>query len=151
MPFLSGLIWEYHLDDDNLTTARTINAILANASLTDVYLTDSYLRNNDLSNANLYDADLSDPSLVNKTLANTDLYDAALSDAYLIRNNLTNADSNLTNLSEYDCESVRTATANFAVNANLLHITEINNGSIKEISSLTIISARSVVVVCASL
>ena len=80
------------LDDDTLTTARTINAILSNASLADADLSDSYLRNNDLSNANLYGA--------------------GLSDAYLIRDNL-NADSNLTNLSEtkFDCESVRTATA----------------------------------------
>ena len=44
---------------------------------------------------------------------------------------------NLTNLSEtkFDCESVRTVTTNFAVNSNQLHIVEINNGSIKEISS----------------
>jgi hypothetical protein len=41
------------------------------------------------------------------------------------------------NLSEtkFDCESVRTATTNFAVNANQLHIIEINNRTIKEISS----------------
>jgi hypothetical protein len=43
---------------------------------------------------------------------------------------------NLTNLSEtrFDCESVRTVTTNSAVNSNQLHIVEINNGSIMEIS-----------------
>ena len=45
---------------------------------------------------------------------------------------------NLTNLREtkFDCESVRTVTTNFAVNANQFHIIGINNGSIKEISSI---------------
>ena len=36
---------------------------------------------------------------------------------------------------KFDSESVRTVTTNFAVNSNQLHIVEINNGSIKEISS----------------
>jgi hypothetical protein len=71
------------------------------------------------------------PLFVNASLA-----DADLSDAYVVKDNLTNVDMNLTNLSEtkFDCESVRTVT-NFAVNPNQLHIVEINNGSIKEISS----------------
>ena len=63
--------------------------------------------------------------------------DADLSDANIVRDNLTNVDMNLTNLSEakFDCESVRTVTTNFTLNSNQLHIVEINNGSIKEISS----------------
>jgi uncharacterized protein YjbI with pentapeptide repeats len=88
-------------------------------------------------NASVADADLSDASLVNTTLANASLADADLSDAYIVRDNLTNVDTHLTNLSEtkFDCESVRTVTTNFAVNANQFHIVEVNNGSIKEISS----------------
>jgi uncharacterized protein YjbI with pentapeptide repeats len=75
--------------------------------------------------------------IVNTTLANGSLADADLADAYVVKDNLSNVDMNLTNLSEtkFDCESVRTVTTNFAVNSNQLHIVEINNGSIKEISS----------------